>query len=62
MRMIECALRGRGGESGKKDSWHLILELGGGEIMYNITSVQKDCTVMEIYESEGSIRSFPVKR
>ena len=49
MKRIACALRGRGGESGKKDSWHHKLELGGSDVAYNLTSVQKDSLILEIY-------------
>lgn len=59
MKWMICALRGRGGESGKKDSWHLVLEIGLGEIGYNLTSVQKDFMIMEIYDKDRSIRSVP---
>ena len=48
--MIICAMRGRGGESGMKDSWHIILEVGG-ETSNTITSAQKDNYVMEIDDS-----------
>ena len=44
------ALRGRGGQSGVKNSWHLRLELGSREISNTIESVQKDYLLMEIYE------------
>ena len=45
-----CALRGRGGESGEKNSWHLRLELGDSEVANVIDSVQKDYLLLEIYE------------
>lgn len=48
MRRIACALRGRGGEPGKKDSWHHKLELGDPDIAYNLTSVQKDSLILVI--------------
>lgn len=46
---ISVALRGRGGVSGKKDSWHLQLEIGD-DISNTITSVQKDYLLLETYE------------
>lgn len=49
MKMMACALRGRGGTSGEKDSWHLRLELGEEDISNTITSVQKDYLLIEIY-------------
>jgi len=39
-------MRGRGGESGVKDSWHIVLEIGE-DISNTITSVQKDNYVLE---------------
>ena len=42
-------MRGRGGVSGEKDSWHIILEIGD-EISNTITSVLKDNYVLEIYD------------
>lgn len=62
MKRIECALRGRGGQSGIKDFWHLVLEIGEGELMYNLTSVQKDFMIMEIYDKKDSIRRFKNER
>ena len=50
MNQISVALRGRGGVSGEKDTWHLQLEIGN-EIGNTITSVQKDYLLMEIYEN-----------
>ena len=44
-----CAMRGRGGVSGEKDSWHIILEIGD-DISNTITSVLKDNYVLEIYD------------
>ena len=41
------ALRGRGGQSGEKDTWHLRLELGDEIVGNAITSVQKDYLLME---------------
>ncbi len=49
---IMVALRGRGGESGKKDSWHLKLEIGDSCIGNAITSVQKDYLVLEYEDSD----------
>ena len=46
---ISVALRGRGGVSGEKDSWHLTLEIGG-DVSNTVTSVQKDYLLMETYE------------
>lgn len=46
-----CAMRGRGGVSGEKDSWHIILEIGE-DISNTITSVQKDNYVLETYEDD----------
>ena len=37
----------QGGESGKKDSWHNILEIGSECFSNTITSVQKDNYVLE---------------
>lgn len=47
-RVIGCALRGRGGESGRKDSWHLVLEVGEEDVSNAIDTVQKDYMVMEV--------------
>lgn len=47
-----CAFRGRGGESGEKDSWHNILEIGSSLYSNTITSVQKDNYVLELYEAD----------
>lgn len=58
MRILSCALRGRGGESGKKDSWHLRLELGEETIGNAIDTVQKDFLLMEIYDEDDS----PIRR
>ena len=54
MKLIMCALRGRGGASGEKDSWHIRLEIGSEEISNTIDSVQKDYLLMEIYDEEDS--------
>lgn len=53
MNKISCALRGRGGFSGKKDSWHLVLEIGG-DVSFNITTVQKDSLIIELYADRES--------
>lgn len=47
---IMAAMRGRGGVSGVKDTWHLQLEIGSREVGNAITSVQKDYLLMELYE------------
>lgn len=47
-----CAMRGRGGVSGEKDSWHIILEIGD-DISNTVTSVQKDNYVLETYEDDS---------
>lgn len=52
MRILVCALRGRGGVSGAKDSWHLKLEIGGGQFTNTVTSVQKDNLIVEEDEQE----------
>ena len=49
MRVKICAMRGRGGGSGEKDSWHIILEIGE-DVSNTVTSVQKDNYVLEIYD------------
>lgn len=49
MTILSCALRGRGGESGRKDSWHLRLELGGEDVSNTIDTVQKDYLLLELY-------------
>lgn len=46
-----AALRGRGGESGSKDSWHIRLELGDVDVSNTIDTVQKDYLLIEVYES-----------
>lgn len=56
MKRIMCALRGRGGQSGEKDSWHIRLELGDENVSNTIDSVQKDYLLMEVYEEVHSIR------
>lgn len=50
MRIRICAMRGRGGKSGKKDSWHIILEIGD-DISNTVTSVLKDNYVLELCDS-----------
>jgi len=47
MKAIMVALRGRGGVSGGKDTWHLRLELGDDLVSNAITSVQKDYLILE---------------
>lgn len=42
-------MRGRGGVSGEKDSWHIILEIGD-DISNTVTSVLKDNYVLEVYD------------
>lgn len=54
-KMIMCALRGRGGQSGEKDSWHIRLEIGDEHVSNTIDSVQKDYLLMEIYEEDSPI-------
>ena len=61
MKTIMCALRGRGGRSGEKDSWHLRLEIGERDVSNTIDSVQKDFLLMEIYESEDGKRGMLVQ-
>ena len=61
MKTIMCALRGRGGRSGEKDSWHLRLEIGERDVSNTIDSVQKDYLLMEIYESEDDNRGVLVQ-
>lgn len=53
MKIRSAALRGRGGESGRKDSWHLRLEVGEEAVSNTIDSVQKDYLLLEIYEREA---------
>lgn len=50
MRIKISAMRGRGGTSGEKDSWHIILEIGD-DISNTVTSVLKDNYVLEIHDS-----------
>ena len=52
MTILSCALRGRGGESGRKDSWHLVLEVGEEDVSNAIDTVQKDYMVIEIYGNQ----------
>lgn len=61
MKRIACALRGRGGRSGEKDSWHLRLEIGEKDVSNTIDTVQKDYLLMEIYESEDNKRGMLVQ-
>ena len=46
-----CSMRGRGGVSGEKDSWHIVLEIGE-DISNTITSVQKDNYVIYYDDTE----------
>ena len=46
-----CAFRGRGGQSGERDSWHNVLEPGSSEYTNTITSVLKDNYVIELADS-----------
>ena len=55
MKIRMCALRGRGGQSGQKDSWHIRLEIGDTEISNVIDSVQKDYMLIEIYDEDSTI-------
>lgn len=48
-----CALRGRGGRCGERDSWHLRLEIGEKYVSNTIDTVQKDYLLMEIYEQDS---------
>lgn len=53
MKIRTAALRGRGGEPGCKDSWHLRLEVGEETVSNTIDSVQKDYLLLEIHEEDG---------
>lgn len=57
-----CALRGRGGRSGERDSWHLRLEIGEKDVSNTIDTVQKDYLLMEIYETGDSNRKRAEER
>lgn len=46
-------MRGRGGMSGEKDSWHNVLELGD-DITNTITSVHKDNLVLEYADRKST--------
>ena len=50
---MSAALRGRGGVSGEKSSWHHRLEIGEEGVSNAIDTVQKDYLLVEVYE-EGS--------
>ena len=50
MKIMSCALRGRGGTSGEKDSWHIRLELGEECVSNTIDTVLKDYLLLEVYE------------
>lgn len=52
MKKVSAALRGRGGVSGEKDSWHLRLEIGEADVSNTIDTVQKDYLLVEIYEED----------
>lgn len=52
MKRIMCALRGRGGQSGETDTWHLRLELRDEEISNTIDTVQKDYLLLEVYDED----------
>lgn len=56
MKIMMCALRGMGGQSGEKDSWHLRLEIGDGNVSNVIDTVQKDYMLIEIYEDNSPVR------
>lgn len=47
MKVIMCALRGRGGRFGERDSWHLRLEIGEKDVSNTIDTVQKDYLLQE---------------
>jgi site-specific DNA-cytosine methylase len=49
-KVMSCALRGRGGESGERGSWSHRLELGEERVSNALDSVQKDYLLMEIQE------------
>ena len=49
MRIKICAMRGRGGISGEKDSQHIVLEIGEA-VSNTVTSVLKDNYVLEVYD------------
>jgi len=51
MKIKMCAFRGRGGQSGKRDTWHNVLEIGDEDFTNTITSVQKDNYVIELADS-----------
>lgn len=55
MRVRTCALRGRGGVSGEKDSWHIRLEPGDSNVSNVIDSVQKDYLILEIHDEDSTI-------
>lgn len=50
MMVMSCALRGRGGRSGEKDSWHLVLEVGEEDVSNAIDTVLKDYLLLEVRE------------
>ena len=61
MKVIMCALRGRGGRSGERDSWHLRLEIGEKDVSNTIDTVQKDFLLMEIYDETDREPASPEK-
>lgn len=62
MKRMMCALRGRGGRSGEKDSWHIRLELGGQEVCYAIDSVLKDFLLLEIHNKTEMARYYRIRK
>lgn len=52
MKILSCAMRGRSDGEWHESSHYQKLEIGGG-ISNSITSVQKDCLVIEIYEDNA---------
>lgn len=46
------AFRGRGGQSGEKDSWHNVMEIGGMDCSNTVTSVQKDNYILETHDEQ----------
>ena len=47
MKIRSCALRGRGGQPGERDSYHLRLELGDEIVSNAVDTVQKDFLLFE---------------
>lgn len=52
MRVRIIAFRGRGGQSGEKDSWHNVMEIGGMDCSNTVTSVQKDNYILETHDEQ----------